>query len=145
MDRGWSVFVSLALVCAVLYPLQTDPQRDSFPLSTYPMFTNQNPPGVAIDHVVGVGDGHSQAIPPGLVAGGEVLQAKAAITAQLTRGRPGAVALCRDVAQRVARDEDFAWVQQLEVRSDSYQVLGYFSSTRRPLKSNVHARCKVER
>ena len=30
---------------------------------------------------------------------------------------------------------------RIEVRSDTYLVAGYFSSTRKPIRSQVHARC----
>ncbi len=144
-ERWWSYLVSAVAIGAVLYPLQTDPQVDSFPLSTYPMFTAERPPFADIDHVVGVGRGRRAPIPPGLVASGEVLQAKVAVAETLRRGRRGAQALCRQVAERVAQSGDLGWVEHLEVRSDRYQVLGYFSSARAPVTSRLHARCPIER
>jgi hypothetical protein len=34
---------------------------------------------------------------------------------------------------------------RLEVRTDSYQVVGYFSGSRDPIQGAVHARCRVPR
>jgi len=146
LERGWSYLFSVVLVVAIFYPLQTQPLRDSFPLSTYPMFTTKRPAYADIDHVVGVaGDDRSEVIRPGLVASSEVLQTKMVITEALRQGRRGAKQLCEQVSRRVADDADLGWVQHIEVRSDRYMVLGYFGSARKPVRSNLRARCEVDR
>jgi len=140
--RAWAYLVSATLVGAVLWPLQKAKPKDDFPLSTYPMFSRKRPSEVSIDHVVAVAGERQEALPPDLVASGEVLQAKATITQKLRRGRRGAEELCRQVAERMAADEDYAWADRIEVRSDRYLVLGYFSGARKPIWSRVHARCR---
>jgi hypothetical protein len=144
-DRLWCWLVSLSLIGAVLYPLQTRPPRDGYPLSTYPMFTIKHPQLVDIDHVVGVGPERSAPLPPDVVASGEVLQARVVVVKSLRSGRRGAEALCTEVAARVAREPDLDWVERVEVRRDRFVVAGYFSSARQPTQTNMHARCKVAR
>ena len=141
--RAWAYSVSLLLVGAVLWPLQQRPPRDSFPLSTYPMFSRKRPTELSIDHVVAIADARQEAVPPNLVASGEVLQAKATITQKLRRGRRGAEELCREVAERLQGEGDWSWARHLEVRSDRYLVLGYFSGSKKPIWSRMHARCDL--
>lgn len=134
----WGAIVSVVMLAAVAAPLVHG--VDSFPLSTFPMFSKARPPEVDIDHVVAVdATGKEWALPPSLVMRGEVLQTKVAIT-QAIRSRR-ARELCREVAARV---NDSA-VVKVEVRSDRYRVRDYFSSGRKPLASRLHARCKVPR
>ena len=142
--RAWAYSVSLALVGAVLWPLQQNKPEDSFPLSTYPMFSRKRPTELSLDHVVAVSAARQEAVPPKLVASGEVLQAKATITQKLRRGRRGAEDLCRQVADRLRGEEDWRWANHVEVRSDRYLVLGYFSGAKKPIWSRVHARCDLE-
>jgi hypothetical protein len=145
-DRAYGYLVSAIVVGALLYPLQVSPPRDSFPLSTFPMFSKARPPFADIDHVVAVdAAGASTVLPPGMVASDEVLQAKVAVTTVVRRGRKAAVELCLAVAQRVAADPEHAAAVRVEVRSDRYQVDGYFSGARQPVSSSVHARCPVRR
>lgn len=142
--RAWAYTVSASLVGAVLWPLQQTKAEDSFPLSTYPMFSKRRPTELSLDHVVAVAATRQRAVPPPLVASGEVLQAKATITQKLRQGRRGAEALCREVAERLREDEDWRWADHVEVRSDRYLVLGYFSGAKKPIWSRVHARCALE-
>jgi hypothetical protein len=139
--RAWAYLVSVTLVGAVLWPLQQNDPKDSFPLSTYPMFSRKRPTELSIDHVLAVAGSRQEAIPPKLVASGEVLQAKTTISQKLRRGRRGAEELCRMVAERVADEGDYGWAEHIEVRSDRYLVLGYFSGAKKPIWSRVHARC----
>ena len=134
----WGTAVSLLLLAATASPLIHG--RDSFPLSTFPMFSKARPPIVDIDHVIGIGaDGSEEVVPPSLVMRGEVLQTKVAITQAIANRR--AKLLCREVASRLA-GLDRA-VVRVEVRSDRYRVSGYFAGDRRPLETRVHARCRV--
>ncbi len=146
LGRVYGYVVSALFLGAVLYPLQTDPPRDSFPLSTFPMFSKARPAFISIGHVMGVGaDGQLRPLPPAIVASGEVLQAKVAIRSTIQRGRRATRELCSQVQRRVAEDSDLSWVQWVEVRTDRYQVAGYFSGARKPVSTQEHARCRVER
>ena len=129
---AWAVAV--VTLGAVASPLREGAQ-DSFPLSNFPMFSNARPAEAEIEHVVAVAGERREAIPPGMVASGEVLQTKVAISQTVQRGRAACRKLCREVAARVADDDAFAWAEEVHVRADRYQVLGYFTSSRRPLRS----------
>ena len=142
--RAFAYTVSLTLVGAVLWPLQQNEPKDGFPLSTYPMFSRKRPTELSVDHVVAVSGTRHEAVPPELVASGEVLQAKATITQKLRRGRRGAEELCRQVAERLRSDDDWRWAEHVEVRSDRYLVLGYFSGAKKPIWSRRHARCALQ-
>lgn len=146
-ERIFAYVFSIGLVLAVLWPLQRQPPKDSFPLSTFPMFSKARPRFADISHVVGVdGEGERRPIPPALVANGEVLQAKVTIERTIRRGRRGAMKLCSEVAGRVAEaGDEFADVGKIEVRGDRYLVVGYFTSAKKPVSSRIHARCNVRR
>lgn len=134
----WGAIVSVVMLGAVISPLVHG--VDSFPLSTFPMFSKARPPEVDIDHVVAVeATGTEWVVPPSVVMRGEVLQTKVAISQAI--GARRADALCAAVAARL----EAPTVVRLEVRSDRYLVAGYFSSARRPIRSHVHARCEVPR
>jgi hypothetical protein len=138
--RPAALLVSTVVLGAILWPMLRDPPIDSFPLSTYPMFSRHRPKVIALDHVVGVrADGSREVIPPGTVASREVLQTKVLIRDTVRRGPRAALALCREVAARVSA-ADF---HRIEIRHDAYRVLPYFEGDRAPVKSRVHARCKV--
>src|SRR5690606_23790638 len=90
---------SLVLLGAVAWPMFRSPPADSYPLSSYPMFSRARPPFADIEHVVAVSrDGSRRPVPPSRVASGEVLQAKVAIARTLAGGRRAARALCTEVA-----------------------------------------------
>lgn len=147
LERAYGYVVSVLLLGAMLYPLQTEPKRDSFPLSTFPMFSKSRPAFIALDHVVGIGtDGkRTEPIPPEVVFSSEVLQTKVAIRNTVRRGRRASRALCTEVRKRVAAMPDLSWVDWVEVRTDRYQVAGYFTGAREPVWSRKHARCRVDR
>jgi hypothetical protein len=134
--------LSIVTLGAVVSPMLA--ARDSFPLSTYPMFAHTRPSVVDIDHLVAIdAQGGRRIVPPSLVARGEVLQAKAMIDGTVQRGRRATALLCREVAARLAQDAAWADMRTLEVRRDSFDVLGYFSGQREPQSSRVHARCRI--
>ena len=87
----------------------------------------------------------TEPIPPELVASGEVLQTKVAIRNTVRRGRRAARELCQEVKARVATEPSLAWVDWIEVRTDRYQVAGYFTGARKPVWTRKHARCRVQR
>jgi len=134
MKRAGAYIVSAALIAAVWLPVIQN--TDSFPLSNYPMFSKARPSIAHIDHAVGVlPNGDTEVIPPNIVGSGEVLQAKTIVSHTIRRGRRAAGKLCRAIAGRAPNYE------RIEIRSDSYDVLGYLDGNTKPVKSRVHARC----
>lgn len=111
--------------------------HDSFPLSTFPMFSRARPLLVTIDRVMEVDAQGERPVPPSVVASGEVLQAKVAI-ARATSRPGGAKALCSAVASRlVGRSEG----TELLVVRDELPVPDYLEHNE-PKKRTVLARCK---
>ncbi|MEM1030580.1 MAG: hypothetical protein AAGN82_09530 [Myxococcota bacterium] len=142
-ERLRASLVSVGLLAAVASPLLHG--RDSFPLSTFPMFSRARPTELALDHVVLVGpEGHREPVPPALVFSREVLQTKVAVQRAVRRGRGPALALCREVAGRLASSPSPPAVgATVEVRTDRYHVLRYAEGDDTPLEQRVHARCPV--
>ena len=140
-----ALLVSLAFVAAALWPALRDPPRDSFPLSTYPMFSTHRKTSW-IHVIVGFDEaGGQRRIPPTLVANLEVMQAAETIRQAIRRRR--ADDLCREVAVRVAEDPDFSELTRLEVQSRRFDPLTYFASEagRIPQAIKLRAGCAVPR
>ena len=133
--------VALTALGALLYPLSWGPLDDSFPLSSYPMFSHGRPsPMLTISHAVGIReDGSREALEPLISAGNrEVLQSMVTIQFGI---RSGADAFCAEVAER-ARDEGFA---EVEISTESWDAVEYFDSSPEEARRSheVHARCPV--
>ncbi len=136
--------VSAIVLAVVAAPGLQELSYDSFPASSYPMFARGRAQVATIHHVVGItDDGRHRPIPPPLIANDEVLQAAATIATEIRAGR--AATFCRQVALRVAdepRWQEFTW---LEVTSDRYDVLTYFTGETKPQSRDIHARCRIRR
>jgi len=145
--RVWAVAVTVVAAVAVLIPLVRDPGNDSFPLSTYPMFTSTREPVATIDVVAGVSAaGTDERLSPELIAGtDEVIQAAALVGRAVRAGPAGTARLCRDVAARVAEGSAGGDLVDIEVRTDAYDTVAWFRGQREPLQSRMHAHCQVPR
>lgn len=143
-ERVLVVAVMVAVVAAVLWPVVRQPPRDSFPLSTYPMFSSPKEPVVDIDVAVGVRtDGSARRLGPELIADtDEVIQAGALVRRAVAGGPATAGELCRTIAGRLSgSDGDTVAV---EVRTDRYDAIGWYRGRSDPLVSTVHATCEVD-
>ncbi len=135
--------MSLAVVAATLWPALREPPVDSFPLSTYPMFSTV-PESAWLDVIVGFdAAGHEHKSPPQLVANYEVMQAAQTIRLAVRKRR--APQLCDEVAARVAEDPEFEAVVRLEVQRRKFDPLTYFTSppSERLLGLRRRAKCEV--
>lgn len=143
LRRAPGLIVSLLFVAATLSPALREPPRDSFPLSTYPMFSSV-PKRAWLDVIVGFDEaGNEHKIPPQLVANFEVMQAAQTIRLAVRQRR--APQLCAEVAARVAADPDFDHVTSLEVQRRKFDPLTYFTTPpdERRLDLRRRARCEV--
>ena len=135
MTRAARCVVSLAVVIAVAFPVLGSPFRDSFPLSTYPMFSVARPQQATVNSAVGFdGAGAELTLRP-LDIGGtrEVIQAAATISRPISRGETDE--LCEEVLSKV---EEAAVI---EIVTETYDVVAYFDDDQDPLQRIVHARC----
>jgi hypothetical protein len=141
--RAPPLIFSVLVIAATLSPALREPPRDSFPLSTYPMFSSV-PKRAWLDVIVGFdASGNLQRIPPQLVANLEVMQAAETIRLAVRHRR--APQLCAEVAARVASDPDFDHVVRLEVQRRKFDPLTYFTSppSERLLDLRRRASCEV--
>ena len=145
--RGWRVaaaLFSLTLLGVVFVPVTWEAHEDSFPLSSYPMFSHGRPsPVLTIVHAIGIRPGGvREPLSPMLSAGNrEVLQSLRTIEIGVQHG---ADAFCAEVVSRVREaGEDYA---QVEIATDTWDAVAYFASDD-PQDSlqqhDVHARCEV--
>ncbi len=139
--QGPALLFSLIMIGLALSPLVH--QRDSFPLSTYPMFTSvREKPWIAV--VVGVdAQGQQRPIPPRLVANAELMQAAQTIGSAVKRGQ--AKRLCERVAARIADEPKWRDAVAVEVQSRQFDPRTYFTSAtgREPLRVRKRAHCLV--
>lgn len=131
------------VVVAIVGPVLRSPPKDSFPLSTFPMFSTLIDPLVDVDYVVGVdAAGNDVTLDPETIAGTDEVIIAGSVVTQAVRAGDGAVAtLCLAAAERLA-GRDGA-VVALEVRTDRVDAIAWFDGNPTPLLTRVHGRCDV--
>ncbi len=136
--RAWAA-AGVAVVVVGAVPLVLD--RDSFPLSTFPMFAADIDRTPSIDTAVAVrGDGSIERLSPADIGGTTVVnQAASVVTTAIVDGR--ADELCAAIAGRVggAGSAPIA----VEVVTERYDAVRWFDGERTPIERVVHARCPV--
>ncbi len=140
--------LSGALLATVVAPLCWPAGRDSFPWSSYPMFAHGRADAITrVDRLMAVrADGERRPVPPRLVANDEVLQAAETLRRAIRSGRAGRKALCRQVAARLVEDPAWDDIVHLELVTDKFDAIAYFSGDTAPIaKSRVHVRCRLGR
>lgn len=142
--RRWpAALFSVVMLGLTIAPVARE--HDSFPLSSYPMFSSvRTKPWIAV--VVGRdAAGEQRPIPPRLVANAEVMQAVQTIANAVKRKQ--AKPLCERVAARIADEPQWADVVEVEVQSRQFDPYTYFTQVegRTPLKVRTRARCEVRR
>jgi hypothetical protein len=135
--RAW-LAAGLAVVVVGAVPFLLD--RDSFPLSTFPMFAADIDRTQAVDTAVAVGgDGTAIRLTPAEIGGTTVVnQAADVVTTAIVGSRAGE--LCAAIAARL--DGRPAAVA-VEVVTERYDALRWFDGQRAPVGRVVHARCPV--
>ena len=145
-SSAWSWFVGLALVAAVLSPTVRPGVADSFPFSSYPMFSRRlDEP--RLDRFVGrTQGGELVLLAPRLLGTREPLQA-----ATLAR-RAAAVptserrAACVDVARRVAADPTLGHVVTVELLRERWRLDAFDGrSVPEPSSRTRRVGCEVQR
>jgi hypothetical protein len=150
-SRTLAYAISALALGAVLYPARfhpSDRKHDSFPLSTYPMFSRNKPRTARLTRVVALGpEGDEHAIPPELVAGGEAMQAMRTIRKSVRGGPKQARAFCGAIAGRVAHSAlpELAHVRYIVLDTIKVDSVAFLSGRRTPLAREEHVRCVVPR
>lgn len=145
MGRLFAYVFGMGMAAAVVWPALADPPRDSYPLSTYPMFAYERGRPV-IDQVVAVdGEGRTRAVPPELVANDEVMQAAMTVRNAVRQGPEAMRQLCRRVAERAALLPSFDDTVRIEIVSAQYDPIRYFTEGPEPLSRTHRFACNVSR
>ncbi len=143
-QRHKAVAALVAVVALVgVVPLALD--RDSFPLSTYPMFSSRRSSTESVDTAVTVADdGTTVRLSPTVIAGtDEVILATATVTDAIRSGT--ADLLCTDIARRVVERQAAPTDQvvAVEVVTERFDAVRWYDGDRSPLERRVHARCDL--
>jgi hypothetical protein len=143
VKRLAAAVVSGALVAATLSPVLRAPWQDGFPLSTYPMFAFARPTQLTMEYALGVTEaGEPRSLKPHLLGTGEVLQAYTVIaTAKANHQLP---TLCRQIAARVAEDEEFDGVAFVRIVSGTHDAVEYLVRHHQGRETEL-TRCPVPR
>lgn len=137
MKPRWAITAALAL--AIVSPVARDRTWDSFPFSSFPMFSRGDlGTHVWMGHVVLVTrDGQRRPAPPSLVGSPEPMVAKNIVENAIHRGEaPG---LCRDIAGRAPAD-----AVSVEIVTSVFDTTRYFTDPT-PLERHIVHSCNVSR
>lgn len=123
--------IAVVVVIGVV-PLALD--RDSYPLSTYPMFSSRRTSSERVDTAVRVVDGVTRRLTPIDIAGtDEVIIAAVVVSNSIRRGE--ADRLCAEISGR------FDGVGRIEIVTERYDALRWYEGDRVPISREVHAVC----
>lgn len=139
---------SVAMVTAVAWPATWNPPRDSFPLSSYPMFARDvsEAKQALLVRAVGIdAKGRALVMPPDIVANGEVMQAFATLRQAVERGPVATQALCEQLAKRITAQQAPPWqaISSIEIGTYRYDPIDYFVHQALPQRMAVHGSCHV--
>ena len=129
----------LAVVIVVgIVPLALD--RDSFPLSTYPMFSSNRSTREPVDTAVVVDpDGHEKRLDPWSIAGtDEPIIATVVVADSISDGT--SFDLCSEIVDRV----DPTPGSRVEIVTVVYDAVRWFEGDREPVSRVVHASCGID-
>jgi hypothetical protein len=139
-ERARAYVLTVVLAGLVASPLVGAFERDSFPVSTYPMFASARPTEVSLPHaIVGHADGSERPAPPTAIANDEVIQALSTLRQALRQGPEATAALCERIASRVAGSDALL----VRIVTSTYNPVGYYTGEREPIHRVEHVDCEV--
>ena len=143
MSRWLAYVVGLGTVVATASPAFFPDQPDSYPLSTYPMFSRprDKPTVFFVEGLDAAGEGVR--LPSALVASQEVMQTAVTVRRAIQAGEPAISELCAEVARRVAASREHAQVRAVRLVSARFDPVRYFTVGRAPESLTEHRRCSV--
>lgn len=115
-------------------------ERDSFPHSTYPMFSHRLARTSYLPTAVGVtASGELRRLSPELISGGyEPIHAFVTVDTAIARG--DSASLCAEIAARVS-DRGPRDITAIEVVTETHDSVEWFKGDKVPAHRQVHARC----
>jgi len=145
VSRPVRAIFGVALVLASVAPLLRNAEHDSYPLSTYPMFARTLGKPL-LTFAEGLSQrGEAVRLPPEIVANDEPMQAMRTLKLTAKRGGEALSRLCVEIAERTARDPDFARVRRVRIARARFEPLRYFEPDAPMPEREVLAECKVRR
>jgi hypothetical protein len=142
MRQRWRAWTAAALVVVVIGVVPVALDRDSYPLSTFPMFSADIDRTQAIDTAVGLrADGSVIRLTPAQISGTTIVNQAASVVSSAI-GEAQAGSLCDQVAGRLGDELDTEAVA-VEVVTEHYDAVGWFDGRRAPVERIVHAHCAV--
>jgi hypothetical protein len=143
MRRARAYAITVFVLALVFSPVVRPGQPDSYPLSTYPMFSYDRGRESSLPTAVGItGDEQQRRLSPELISGGyEPIHAFATVEASIANG--DTADLCREIAVRTAR-RGMPDVVAIEVVTEVHDVIAWFEGNEEPSQRTVHARCDVD-
>lgn len=137
--RAWA-WAAAALVIVVIGIVPVALDRDSFPLSTFPMFSAHIDRTQSIDTAVGRRpDGTVVRLTPAEISGTTIVnQAASVVSSAIAENR--SADLCAEVAARLGTGTEAAMV---EIVTERYDAVAWFDGRRTPVDRVVHAQCAV--
>lgn len=133
---------SAFMVAAVAAPGVIPGMQDSFPFSTYPMFSRRRPDVAWMATAKAVrADGSRAPIAARDIASSEPMQTLSTLKRALNGGPEAARALCEAIAGRL----DPEGVVGVELRWERHRVIGYFKGQTEPEATRRVFQCSVSR
>lgn len=143
VPRALAYGVTFGALLLVWCPMLLPNARDSFPLSTYPMFAQKRGRPVMNQLIALTSRGDQHKLGPKYLGTDELLQAKALIDQAHNQGEAARAKLCQKVAARVkelGEPADAIEIQLVRVRFDPVE---YFTRGPTPISRKVSHRCAV--
>lgn len=131
--------VSIIIILAVLAPVLTSTDTDSFPLSNYPMFSGRKTAEASVPHAIAINEnGDRRILPPSAIFNDEVVQAVETLRQAIAAGPEATLDLCRQAAERGAQPGE-----TVHIVTDTFNAITYFEGDKTPLASTTHATCEA--
>jgi hypothetical protein len=147
-DKRLAAAFSVVFLVVVASPIVENwkvPARDDFPLSFYPMFSEERANTQRVNYLVGLnGRGERVLIPYQFAGPGGMNQVRRQMNKLVDRG--DAARLCQTVATRVARaGSRLPDLRTIEVTTGTFRLSEYFTGRQIPVAEHLSARCTIER
>ncbi|MDA2957704.1 MAG: hypothetical protein O3B66_05690 [Actinomycetota bacterium] len=139
VSRWVARLVGLGIVAVIgVVPVALD--RDSYPLSTYPMFSSRR---TAVEPVhtavVTAADGAVRRLSPTQISGNDEVIIAAQLVYDAIR-RDGGEVLCADIAVRLS---DVETGSEVEIVTERYDAIDWYEGRKSPISRVVHTSCRV--
>ena len=140
MDRSPKPYVAFGAVVLLVGLLPPLLKRDSFPLSTYPMFSSRRSSTESVDTAVFVdGAGRIIRLDPDVIAGiDEPILATQTVRNAISQGHTAQ--LCDEIAGRFGSTES----GHIEIVSEVFDSLSWYDGDKFAVRRTVHQRCLLE-